>query len=103
MPGRFRGRGVASAVHEAVGEHAAGLLSDAELAEMEAVACPAPARCGGQYTANTMSMMMEAIGLSPVGSDSCRPRTRASPAAPSDWRAGDAGILEADLRPSARC
>jgi dihydroxy-acid dehydratase len=68
LPGRFRGRDVASGdIYEAVGEVAAGRSSREDLEEMEAVACPGAGACGGQYTANTMSMVLETIGLSPVG------------------------------------
>src|SRR5438128_726842 len=71
MPGRFRGRDVAvGEVYEAIGAVAAGKMSDADLAELELVACPGSGACGGQYTANTMSMVMEVIGLSPVGFNS---------------------------------
>src|SRR5260370_1829431 len=45
-------------------------MSDADRAELELDACPGPGACGGQYTANTMSMLMEAIGLSPFGFNS---------------------------------
>ncbi len=54
-------------VFEAVGANAAGKISDAELLEIENVACPNSGACGGQYTANTMSTVMELIGLSPMG------------------------------------
>ena len=71
MPGTFRGRQVAVGdVYEAIGAAAAGRITDAELAELELVACPGAGACGGQYTANTMSMMFEVIGLSPVGFNS---------------------------------
>src|SRR5258707_11346542 len=71
MPGRFRGKAVAvGEVYEAVGAVAAGKMSEADLAELEQVACPGAGACGGQYTANTMSMVMEVIGLSPVGFNS---------------------------------
>src|SRR3981189_1698635 len=57
MPGRFRGRGVAvGEVYEAIGAVAGGKMSESDLAELELVACPGPGACGGQYTANTMSM-----------------------------------------------
>ena len=102
MPGRFRGRDVASGdIYEAVGEHAAGLISDADLAEMEAVACPGPGACGGQYTANTMSMMMEAIGLSPVGFNSVPAIHLGKPGGAERLGALVMRMLEADLRPSA--
>ena len=71
MPGRFQGRDVTiQDVFEAVGRHAAGKMSDAELLELENVACPGAGACGGQYTANTMATVMETIGLSPTGSAS---------------------------------
>ncbi len=68
MAGYFRGRQVAVGdLYEAVGAVAAGKMSETDLAELEQVACPGAGACGGQYTANTMSMVMEVIGLSPVG------------------------------------
>jgi dihydroxy-acid dehydratase len=68
MPGRFHGRDVAVGdVFEAVGANAAGLMSDAELKALEDVVCPGAGACGGQYTANTMAMALEFIGLSPMG------------------------------------
>ncbi len=71
MPGRFQGHDVTiQDVFEAVGRHAAGKMSDAELLELENVACPGAGACGGQYTANTMATVMETIGLSPIGSAS---------------------------------
>ena len=67
-PGRFRGKDVTvQDVFEAVGANAAGKMSDADLLELENVACPGAGACGGQYTANTMSTVMELIGLSPMG------------------------------------
>ena len=66
--GKFRGKDVTiQDVFEAVGANAAGKISDAELKELENVACPGAGACGGQYTANTMSTVMELIGLSPMG------------------------------------
>src|SRR5919109_4606242 len=68
MPGRFRGRDVTvQDVFEAVGANAAGRMSDADLKELEDVACPGAGACGGQFTANTMAMALEFIGLSPMG------------------------------------
>jgi dihydroxy-acid dehydratase len=64
MPGRHRGRDVTVLdVFEAVGQHAAGNMSDEELLELEAHACPGAGACGGQYTANTMACISEVIGL----------------------------------------
>jgi dihydroxy-acid dehydratase len=70
-PGRFRGRDVSVGdVYEAIGANAAGKMSDADLRELENVACPGAGACGGQFTANTMAMAMEFIGLSPTGTAS---------------------------------
>jgi dihydroxy-acid dehydratase len=69
-PGRYRGRDVAVGdIFEAVGAHAAGKITDADLKELEDVVCPGPGACGGQYTANTMAMAIETLGLSPVGAN----------------------------------
>src|SRR6202007_858036 len=66
--GTYRGKDVTiQDVFEAVGANAAGKMTDAELHELENVACPGAGACGGQYTANTMSTVMELIGLSPMG------------------------------------
>jgi dihydroxy-acid dehydratase len=68
MAGKFRGKDVTvQDVFEAVGANAAGKMSDADLLALENVACPGAGACGGQYTANTMSTVMELIGLSPMG------------------------------------
>src|ERR1700752_748310 len=67
-PGSYRGKDVTiQDVFEAVGANAAGKITDAELHDLENVACPGAGACGGQYTANTMSTVMELIGLSPMG------------------------------------
>ena len=71
MPGHFHDKEVTiRSVYEAIGANAAGKMSDEELIELENVACPGAGACGGQYTANTMAMAMEFIGLSPMGSAS---------------------------------
>jgi len=101
MPGRFLGRQVAVGdVYEAIGAVAAGKMSEADLAELEAVACPGAGACGGQYTANTMSMVMEVIGLSPVGFNSI-PATDPDKHAAAR-RMGEIifQVLEDDIRPS---
>lgn len=65
LPGSFQGRPVdIVSVFEAVGQHAAGKLSDAALADLEQHACPGAGSCGGMYTANTMASAIEALGLS---------------------------------------
>jgi dihydroxy-acid dehydratase len=53
-------------VFEAIGAHAAGKIDDAQLEEVEASACPGPGACGGQFTANTMAMSGEFLGISPI-------------------------------------
>ena len=69
LPGRFRDRDVTvQDVFEAVGAHAAGNMSDEDLHELECVACPSAGSCGGQFTANTMACVSEAIGLALPGS-----------------------------------
>jgi len=69
--GSFRGKDVTiQDVYEAIGANAAGKMSDSDLQELENVACPGAGACGGQYTANTMSTVMEMLGLSPMGFNS---------------------------------
>jgi dihydroxy-acid dehydratase len=69
LPGRFHDRDVTVVdVFEAVGQHAAGKMSDEELFKLECVACPSAGACGGQFTANTMATVSEAIGLALPGS-----------------------------------
>jgi len=64
LPGHFKGKDVTvQDVFEAVGKHAAGTMSDEELHALEQVACPSSGSCGGQFTANTMACVSEAIGL----------------------------------------
>ncbi len=100
-PGRYQGRDVTiQDVFEAVGAHAAGDMSDAELKALEDVACPGPGACGGQFTANTMAAVGEFLGISAMGSASV-PATREE----KDQVAITAGemvmdLLEHDLRPS---
>jgi dihydroxy-acid dehydratase len=70
-PGRFQGHDVTiQDVFEAVGANARGLMSDADFCELENHACPGAGACGGQYTANTMALALEFLGLSPMGSAS---------------------------------
>lgn len=64
LPGSYRGRQITvQDVFEAVGQHSVGTISDAELLEIEQVACPSAGSCGAQFTANTMATVAEAIGL----------------------------------------
>src|SRR5437870_7911089 len=68
MPGKFQGRDVTiQDVFEAVGKHAAGKMTEAELRDLENHACPGAGACGGQFTANTMAIAFEFLGISPMG------------------------------------
>ncbi len=99
-PGRYKGQDVTiQDVFEAVGKHAAGKMTDAELSELEHVASPGAGACGGQFTANTMAMAFEVLGISPMGS-AMVPAVHASKAA-SAVEAGKLvmDILERGLRP----
>jgi dihydroxy-acid dehydratase len=100
LPGRFRGKDVTvQDVFEAVGAHSAGKMSDEDLHELECVACPSSGSCGGQFTANTMACVSEAMGIALPGS--------AGAPAPYDSRDGYAeasgeavmNLLRINLRP----
>ncbi len=68
MPGRYEGHDITiQDVFEAVGAHARGKITDAQLLDIEDHACPGAGACGGQFTANTMATVMELIGLSAMG------------------------------------
>ena len=101
MPGRFQNRDVTiQDVFEGAGANAAGKMSDEDFQELEASACPGAGACGGQFTANTMAIALQFLGLSPMGS--------ADPPAldgRKDEVCADAGklvmkLLERDLKPS---
>jgi len=101
MAGSYRGRQVAvGEIFEAIGAVTAGRMTEADLREFEAAVCPGPGACGGQYTANTMSMVMEVIGLSPVGYNSI-PAVDAA-REPATHGLGEIVMraLRSDLRPS---
>ncbi|MBV9852323.1 MAG: dihydroxy-acid dehydratase [Armatimonadetes bacterium] len=67
-PGRYKGRDITiQDVFEGVGAHAAGRISDTDLRELEDAACPGAGSCGGQFTANTMAIVMEFLGLAGMG------------------------------------
>ena len=71
MPGNFQGHEVTiQDVFEAVGAHAAGRMTDKEFKTLEDTACPGAGACGGQFTANTMAIVCEALGISALGSGS---------------------------------
>src|SRR5438105_93460 len=81
LPGKFRGQTVTvQDMFEAVGRHSVGAMSDADLDEMEQVACPSAGACGAQVTANTMATVSEAVGLALPNS--------AGAAAPYEMRGG---------------
>ncbi len=95
MPGRFQGRDVTiQDAFEAAGAHAAGTISDEELHAVECAVCPGAGACGGQYTANTMACVAEALGMALPGSSS-PPATSEDRAA---WFARAAEAMMAAMR-----
>ena len=87
-------------IFEAVGQHAAGAISDIELKEVEATAIPGPGSCGGMYTANTMASALEALGLSLPGSSA---QEAVSAAKRQDSHAAGAAVqklIERGIKPS---
>jgi dihydroxy-acid dehydratase len=100
LPGTWRGAPVdIVSVFEAVGKHAAGAITDADLADLEQHACPGAGSCGGMYTANTMASAIEALGLSLPNSSA---QAAVSPDKQADAaRAGAAvvGLVASDLTP----
>ena len=101
LAGRFQDREVAVGdLFEAIGATTAGRMTHDDLRRMEASVCPGPGACGGQYTANTMSMVMEVLGLSPVGYNSIPAVDPAREAATRSIGELAMQALEADLRPS---
>jgi len=99
-PGSFRGKDVTiQDVFEAVGANAAGKITDQELHDLEDVACPGAGACGGQYTANTMSTVMEMIGLSPMGFNSIPAMDAQKDAVSFDCGKIVMSVLQSGLRP----
>jgi dihydroxy-acid dehydratase len=99
-PGRFQGRDVTIMdVFEAVGAHAAGKMSDEELAELESVASPGAGACGGQFTANTMAMAFEMMGVSPMGPSAVPAQDTTKAQAAVDAGRLVVDVLRAGLRP----
>ncbi|MDQ7843264.1 MAG: dihydroxy-acid dehydratase [Armatimonadota bacterium] len=99
-PGRFRGRDVTvQDVFEAVGAYHAGRLDAAQLAELESAACPGPGACGGQFTANTMAMAFEVMGISPMGSADIPAMSPDKDAAAREAGRLVMGLLRAGIRP----
>ncbi|MEA2347301.1 MAG: dihydroxy-acid dehydratase [Thermoleophilaceae bacterium] len=101
-PGRLNGKDVSiQDVFEAVGAHAAGSMSDEELEELEAVASPGAGACGGQFTANTMAVAFEAMGISPMGSSMVPAEDGKKGAVAEACGRLIMDLVEKDLRPSA--
>ena len=101
MPGQRDGEEVTILqVFEAVGEHAAGKITDEELREIEIAASPGPGACGGQFTANTMALAFEALGISPAnaGGIPAVHQTKAQAAFEAGRTAVE--VLKRGLRPS---
>jgi len=100
LPGKFKGRDVTVVdIFEGVGRHAAGTMSDDDLHLLELVACPSAGSCGGQFTANTMACVSEAIGLALPGSSAAP-----APYESRDQFAGRSGaavmrLIESGIRP----
>ncbi|PYU50482.1 MAG: dihydroxy-acid dehydratase [Acidobacteria bacterium] len=100
-PGQFEGHAVTiQDVYEAIGKHARGGMTDAQLKSLEVSACPGAGACGGQFTANTMAMVCEFLGIAPMGLSSV-PATNAGKAA-AGYRAGEfvLELLRRDFTPS---
>ena len=101
-PGEFQGKAVTiQDVYEAIGAHARGKLSDSDLACLEESACPGAGACGGQFTANTMAMAGEFLGISPLGSASVPATCDAKKEVCRQAGMQVMKLVERDLRPSA--
>ncbi len=100
-PGIFQGRSVTiQDVFEAVGKYTSGKIDDAGLKAIEDAACPGAGACGGQFTANTMSTVMEFLGISPMGSNGIPAMSPAKDAAAFACGQLVMQLLRNDLRPS---
>src|SRR5258708_17742979 len=100
-PGQFEGHSVTiQDVYEAIGTHARGRMTDAQLKSLEGAACPCAGACGGQFTANTMALVCAFLGIAPMGLSSV-PATN-SPKANAAHRPGGLvlDLLRRDLTPS---
>jgi dihydroxy-acid dehydratase len=101
-PGAYKGRDLTIvSVFEAVGAYRAGKIDLQELYDIESAACPGAGACGGQYTANTMSMVMEFLGLSPAGLNGIPAEDPAKEAAARKSGELVMQLLRDDIRPSA--
>jgi dihydroxy-acid dehydratase len=100
-PGTFRGRDITiQDVFEAVGAYAAGRIDAAELHEVESSACPGAGACGGQYTANTMSMALDFLGISPAGLNGIPALNRGKGDAAEECGRLAMKLVREDIRPS---
>ncbi|MBN1529254.1 MAG: dihydroxy-acid dehydratase [Thermoleophilaceae bacterium] len=100
-PGRWRGKDVTiQDVFEGIGAHAAGDLSDEDLADLESKASPGAGACGGQFTANTMAMAFEVLGISPAGSSMVPAEDGKKGAVAVECGRLVMDVLKRDLRPS---
>lgn len=100
-PGQYEGHAVTiQDVYEAIGKHARGGISDAQLKSLESAACPGAGACGGQFTANTMALVCEFLGIAPMGLSSV-PATNAAKAKAGE-RAGEMvmDLLRRNITPS---
>jgi dihydroxy-acid dehydratase len=100
-PGHFEGHTVTiQDVYEAIGKHARGGMTDAQLKSLEVAACPGAGACGGQFTANTMALVCEFLGIAPMGLSSV-PATNAAKGN-AGYRAGEMvmDLLRRDITPS---
>jgi dihydroxy-acid dehydratase len=99
-PGQWHGHDVTiQDVFEAVGAHAAGTLSDADLGQLEASACPGAGACGGQFTANTMAIACEFLGIAALGSGSVPANDPAKTAVAREAGRRVMDLVRAGLRP----
>ena len=100
MPGRFQGHNVTiQDVFEAVGKHASGRMTQAELKDLEDHACPGPGACGGQFTANTMAIAFEFLGISPMGRNGVPAMDQRKDAVAFECGKMVMDLLKRDLRP----
>jgi dihydroxy-acid dehydratase len=100
-PGQFEGHTVTiQDVYEGIGKHSSGGMTDAQLHALEVAACPGAGACGGQFTANTMALVCEFLGIAPMGLSSVPATNSAKPEAGK--RAGEMvlGLLRKDVTPS---
>ncbi len=102
QPGRYKGRDLTvQDVFEAVGACAAGRITEDELGQIERAACPGAGACGGQFTANTMATVFEAMGISPLGSNTVPATNAAKEAVARACGALAVRLARQDLRPAA--